>query len=119
MTKRPKKKDFGPKLGSPEWWAASKAEKERLQKLHEAKMEHLTSKGPFKPFDWAAFNQEVGEKSKEQALVHKLILEMADNGYRALAMQFHPDKGGSAEAMARLNNARAQLKERLQDSKRK
>jgi len=32
---------------------------------------------------------------------------MIDLGYKALAKELHPDKGGSSEVMARLNRVRA------------
>jgi hypothetical protein len=43
------------------------------------------------------------EERKEQ---RKLALRIIDTGYKALAREHHPDKGGSPEAMARLNAAR-------------
>jgi hypothetical protein len=33
-----------------------------------------------------------------------------DLGFRALAHKFHPDKGGSCDAMRRLNEARERLR---------
>src|SRR5262245_484576 len=47
----------------------------------------------------------------ERQLRHKLALQLIDIGYKALAVKLHPDKnkGGSAEAMARLNAVRAML----------
>jgi hypothetical protein len=47
----------------------------------------------------------------ERALQKKLALELIDIGYKALATKLHPDKkGGSREAMRRLNDVRALLK---------
>jgi hypothetical protein len=47
----------------------------------------------------------------ERALQKKLAKELIDIGYRALAARLHPDKrGGSKEAMRRLNDVRAMLK---------
>jgi hypothetical protein len=47
----------------------------------------------------------------ERALQKKLAIELIDIGYRALAAKLHPDKkGGSREAMRRLNDVRAMLK---------
>ena len=48
---------------------------------------------------------------KEEKLVRELCLQIIDIGYKVLAAKLHPDKGGSAEAMARLNKARRNLKE--------
>jgi hypothetical protein len=39
----------------------------------------------------------------------KLAQDLIDAGYRGLAMELHPDKGGTAEQMARLNKAREHL----------
>ncbi len=34
-----------------------------------------------------------------------MALEIVSKGFRLLAVQLHPDKGGSTEAMQRLNSA--------------
>jgi hypothetical protein len=49
----------------------------------------------------------------EQIMVKKLAGEIVSIGYKVLATKMHPDKGGSAEAMQRLNEARDMLKEAL------
>lgn len=54
--------------------------------------------------------QERQNQEKESRLVREVALNLIDIGYRALAAKLHPDKGGSAEAMARLNKARDLLK---------
>jgi hypothetical protein len=54
--------------------------------------------------------QERQDKEKEEQLIKGLALRLIDIGYRALAGKLHPDRGGSAEAMARLNKARDILK---------
>ena len=41
----------------------------------------------------------------------KLALELIDAGYRALATKHHPDRGGSSDAMAQLNQWRDRLKQ--------
>ena len=46
----------------------------------------------------------------EIAASKALALKMIDAGYKILAQEYHPDKGGSTEAMARLNRIRANLK---------
>lgn len=48
---------------------------------------------------------------KEQKLERELALQLIDIGYKVLATKLHPDKGGSADAMKRLNRVRARLKE--------
>lgn len=47
---------------------------------------------------------------EERALQRKLSLSLIDIGYKALASKLHPDKGGSAGAMARLNRVRELLR---------
>lgn len=58
------------------------------------------------------------ERLKEEALTvrqereaeKKLALQLIDIGFKALASKLHPDKGGSRDAMARLNRVRDRLK---------
>jgi hypothetical protein len=54
--------------------------------------------------------QEEQEKEKERKLQHDLAMRLIDIGYKVLATKLHPDKGGSREAMARLNKVRDILK---------
>lgn len=54
--------------------------------------------------------QDRQDRDKEERLVKEVALRLIDIGYRALAAKLHPDSGGSAEAMARLNKARDLLK---------
>jgi hypothetical protein len=42
----------------------------------------------------------------------KLMREMVNAGYKAMAMKHHPDRGGSKDEMTRLNRARDRLKVR-------
>jgi hypothetical protein len=39
-----------------------------------------------------------------------LALELIDIGFKALATRLHPDRGGSKDAMRRLNRVRDELK---------
>lgn len=49
---------------------------------------------------------------KEEKLEHALAIRLIDIGYKVLSVELHPDKkGGSTEAMRRLNKVRALLKE--------
>jgi hypothetical protein len=58
-----------------------------------------------------AIRQDGEKRSEERDRRHKLALEIINRGYKSLAAELHPDKGGgSAEAMARLNEVRAVLK---------
>lgn len=57
-----------------------------------------------------ARKQEYESRERERALQHKLGLELIGAGFKAMASKLHPDKGGSDEAMARLNAVRANLR---------
>lgn len=50
-------------------------------------------------------------RSEERDAQRKLALQLIDIGYKVLARELHPDKGGSREAMARLNAVRDRLKQ--------
>lgn len=55
--------------------------------------------------------QEKQSKVDESKLMHELAMKLIDIGYRVLAAKLHPDKrGGSKEAMERLNRVRQILK---------
>jgi len=58
----------------------------------------------------AALKQDALARQEERALQRKLALSLIDIGYKALASKLHPDKGGSREAMTRLNRVRELLK---------
>ena len=58
-----------------------------------------------------AFVQERQALDGEVRLHRELAEELVDIGYRALATKLHPDRGGSKEAMARLNRVRDELKQ--------
>jgi hypothetical protein len=57
------------------------------------------------------FVQERQARDDEIELHRELAVELIDIGYRALATKLHPDRGGSKEAMARLNRVRDELKQ--------
>jgi len=48
---------------------------------------------------------------QEREADRKLALRLIDIGFKVLARELHPDKGGSRDAMARLNRVRNHLKE--------
>ena len=50
-------------------------------------------------------------RKQERDAEQKLALRLIDIGYKVLAQTLHPDKGGSRDAMARLNRVRDRLKE--------
>lgn len=55
--------------------------------------------------------QEKQAKVDESKLMHELAMTLIDIGYKVLAKELHPDKrGGSREAMERLNRVRQILK---------
>jgi hypothetical protein len=54
--------------------------------------------------------EERQERDKEVKLHRELALQLIDLGYRALATKLHPDRGGSRDAMSRLNLVRDELK---------
>jgi hypothetical protein len=56
------------------------------------------------------FAQERQAREQEVRLHRELAEQLVDAGYRALATRFHPDRGGSKDAMARLNRVRDELK---------
>jgi hypothetical protein len=51
--------------------------------------------------------EEMTERQQQRELSHRMI----DAGYKVLAKELHPDRGGSGEKMARLNRARAHQKQ--------
>jgi hypothetical protein len=57
-----------------------------------------------------AFVQDAAEHAGERDLRRKLLLKLIDRGYKSLAAELHPDKGGSTEAMTRLNEVRDAVK---------
>lgn len=46
----------------------------------------------------------------ERDAERKLAMQLIDIGYKALATKLHPDKGGSRDAMSRLNRVRDRLR---------
>jgi hypothetical protein len=57
-----------------------------------------------------ALRQDALKSDDERLLRHKLALKLIDRGFKALAAELHPDKGGSPEEMTRLNEVRAMAK---------
>jgi len=57
------------------------------------------------------FIQERQARDDEIKLHRELAEELVDLGYRALATRLHPDRGGSKDAMTRLNRVRDELKQ--------
>jgi hypothetical protein len=61
------------------------------------------------------FVQERQARDQEVDLHRELAQDLIDAGYRALATKLHPDRGGSKDAMARLNRVRDELKQIAQN----
>jgi hypothetical protein len=57
-----------------------------------------------------ALAKERQTREREAKMLRELSHRLIDIGYKVLASKLHPDKGGSAEAMARLNKVRSTLK---------
>jgi hypothetical protein len=51
------------------------------------------------------------KRQEERDAQKELALQLIDIGYKVLARELHPDKGGSREAMVRLNAVRDRLKQ--------
>jgi hypothetical protein len=49
-------------------------------------------------------------RQQEREAEQRLALRLIEIGYKVLARELHPDKGGSRDAMARLNRVRDRLK---------
>jgi len=58
----------------------------------------------------ARLQEEELNRAQEREAQRKLALQVIDIGYKVLAAKLHPDKGGSRDAMARLNKVRDRLK---------
>jgi hypothetical protein len=57
-----------------------------------------------------ALAKERQNREREAQMLRKLSHQLIDIGFKVLAAKLHPDKGGSVEAMARLNKVRTTLK---------
>jgi hypothetical protein len=58
----------------------------------------------------ARIREEELSRAEERKAEHTLALRIIDIGYKVLAKELHPDKGGSLGAMSRLNRVRDRLK---------
>lgn len=56
------------------------------------------------------YAQEQQTRAGEVKLHRDMALELIDVGFKALATRLHPDRGGSKDAMSRLNRVRDELK---------
>lgn len=53
------------------------------------------------------------KRADERDVQRELALQLIDIGYKVLAKELHPDKGGSRDAMSRLNIVRDRLKQHV------
>ena len=74
---------------------------------------HATLKALFEEADKVNVTRLADERQSrdtEIKLHREMALELIDLGYRAMATRLHPDRGGSRDAMSRLNTVRDELK---------
>jgi hypothetical protein len=92
-----------------------------VQRTEQSSLRSLTEQKPanlhWRPVLKATKQVDVDEYSEtrrarvEEMQLHRdLALELIDIGYKALATRLHPDRGGSRDAMRRLNRVRDELK---------
>jgi hypothetical protein len=77
-----------------------------------------TSNPNYNKYQWTIRPQreplaELTARAAEREAKRKLALQLIDAGYKVLAMELHPDRGGSQEAMVRLNDVRAELRAQI------
>lgn len=91
---------------------------DRRQTMHQITRPHVgAARARWRPVVEATKRVDVDEfaearqaRSDEIQLHRDLAQELVDIGYRALATRLHPDRGGSKDAMRRLNCVRDELK---------
>lgn len=95
--------DFVRKTSDPNY---NKPHTVRPQAWHEPVKEAIAK------VDVEALNRRQHEmkQAEERDAQRKLALQLIDIGYKALATKLHPDRGGSRDAMSRLNQVRDRLK---------
>lgn len=84
---------------------AGKTSRDRKRRKAERKFR----KG-LRDLDPELFGQEEQTEAREIELHRDLAVQLIDIGFKALATRLHPDRGGSTDAMGRLNRVREQLK---------
>jgi hypothetical protein len=80
-------------------------ERRRQQRAHEQPFRAVLEE-----LDTDLFAQEKQTRDEEIRLHRDLAIELVDLGFKALASRLHSDRGGSDEAMKRLNRVRSELK---------
>jgi len=82
-------------------------ETKRAQQRRDAERKY---KDVLRDLETDLYAQEQQTRADEVQLHRDIALELIDVGFKALATRLHPDRGGSKEAMARLNRVRDELK---------
>jgi hypothetical protein len=77
---------------------------------HANRTEWRTVREATKQIDVDEFTESRQARVDEIQLHRELALELVDIGYKALATRLHPDRGGSKDAMRRLNRVRDELR---------
>lgn len=125
-------KSFGKSKAQIRIWMALGSHKasKRFKTLEEVEEKVFgyprSSAGPRLRRDWVSPINEVAERARAEAnrlaqeeeltraqerdAEAKLGMRLIDIGFKVLARELHPDKGGSREAMARLNRVRDRLR---------
>jgi hypothetical protein len=86
---------------------------EELSRIaHDIGAEYLPEPEPA-PIDLEALKRDAAERAKARAAERDVMLEVINAGYRSLATKTHPDVGGSADQMAKLNQARDKLRDSI------
>jgi hypothetical protein len=93
--------DLPRSLSEMEGHTARRQERQQAESAYKAVLRELETD---------LYTQEQQTRADEVQLHRDIALELVDVGYKALATRLHPDRGGSKEAMARLNRVRSELK---------
>lgn len=121
------KRNFGiSRVSAHEYMALAEIPKSIVRDANISTLSQITHSNAGRQAAWvqpvrqsiATFNvermlKERESKEKEEKLLRALGLELIDIGYKVLATKLHPDKGGTAEGMARLTRVRDILKRAL------
>jgi hypothetical protein len=107
-TKAEKETEY--RAGTEPYLKVMEARQERLQQRLREVAQKAAAWRAANPVCAPRQREQVQDKEKEAKLQRRLGVELIDIGYKALESKLHPDKGGSQEAMSRLNRVRSLLK---------
>jgi hypothetical protein len=100
LEKRRPASDLPRSLNEMEGYTARRQERHRAERAYKSVLRDLETD---------LYAQEQQTRADEVKLHREMALELIDVGFKALATRLHPDRGGSKEAMARLNRVRDEL----------